>query len=183
MSSVQVYAHLYGRRTRQGQEPPRPTQGLETVWQSLPMSVSVQAPRLLAAPRLAEASLYERTPRTGGVQVYGVGCTASAIPCTSAPVFVRTTPSVHVRTPLYISVHPPLKGGCTDTDTGRIKSGVHPRTPIEESYADLCSCLEELQRLLREPSRDAGWMARWHESHERWRASHARYELLMRRRN
>ncbi len=39
------------------------------------------------------------------------------------------------------------------------------------------------ERLLREPSRDAGWMARWHESHERWCASHARYEMLMRRRN
>ncbi len=56
-------------------------------------------------------------------------------------------------------------------------------TPIREAKADVTEALEELQRLLREPSRDAGWMARWLESHERWCASHARYEMLMRRRN
>jgi hypothetical protein len=56
-------------------------------------------------------------------------------------------------------------------------------TPIREAKADVTYWLEELQRLLREPSRDWRWHERWMETHERWVASHARYEMLMRRRN
>ncbi len=55
--------------------------------------------------------------------------------------------------------------------------------PLKEARADVTAALEELQRLLREPSRDKCWMARWGEAHERWVASHARYEILMRRRH
>ncbi len=39
------------------------------------------------------------------------------------------------------------------------------------------------ERLLREPSRDAGWMARWMASHSQWASSHARYVALRGRRN
>ncbi len=56
-------------------------------------------------------------------------------------------------------------------------------TPIREAKADVTYWLEELQRLLREPSRDGCWHERWGEAHAQWVASHARYELLMRRRN
>ncbi len=55
--------------------------------------------------------------------------------------------------------------------------------PLKEARADLCSALEELQRLLREPSRDGCWQARWMEAHSQWAASHARWQMLRDRRN
>ncbi len=52
-------------------------------------------------------------------------------------------------------------------------------TPIREARADVTYWLEELQRLLREPSRDGRWRERWGEAHQRWCASHARYVALI----
>ncbi len=39
------------------------------------------------------------------------------------------------------------------------------------------------ERLLREPSRDAGWMARWQETYRRHQEALARWRFMQRRRN